>query len=661
MTKGFFLRLAADNIKKNKKTYIPYILTCILTISMYYIVKSLSLNPGVEKMIGGTTLMQLMFLGSWIVALFAFIFLFYTNSFLVKRRRKEFGVFNILGMEKRHLSIVLGWETLYVALISLSAGLIFGIALDKAMFLLIGKLLNAEIVLGFFIAPKALAAAVQLFAVIFVLIWLNAICQIHVSNPIELLQAGTAGEKEPKTKWLMAVIGTGCIAAGYYMAITVKDPLASILVFFMAVVLVIIGTYMLFTAGSIVFLKMLRKNKRYYYKTKHFTSVSGMIYRMKQNAVGLANICVLSTMVLVMVSSTSSMMVGMEDILVTRYPEDFTVYSNETELEKGEEMFDRVRNLQKEQGLQVAEEKQYTFLSFMAFQNGNTFQVEKGASISEFNAMNALFFIPLSDYNKIMGENKTLHEGEILLYSNRQQYNESVLNLFGKEYRVVEKLDDFISNGSMAANMESTQFIVVPKLEEMNEIYAREQEVYGEMTSPIRQVYSFDTEAEADEQRQFFDKLRSLIREEGFSGYSESRAAAETDFIGLYGGFFFIGIFLGILFVMATVLIIYYKQISEGYDDKDRFAIMLKVGMSQSEVKSSIHSQVLTVFFLPLLAAGVHVIAAFPLMSRLLVLLNFSNTNLYMACTGICFLVFTGMYVLIYMLTARTYYRIVSS
>lgn len=660
MTKGFFLKLAADNIKKNRKTYIPYILTCILTISMYYIVRSLSLNPGIEKMVGSTTLAYLMFLGSQIVALFAFIFLFYTNSFLVKRRRKEFGVFNVLGMDKRHLSIVLGWETLYVALISLAAGLAFGIALDKAMFLAIGKVLNAEIVLGFFIAPKAIAAVIKLFSVIFVLIWLNAVFQIHTTNPIELLQSGNAGEKEPKTKWLLAVLGAGCIAVGYYMAITVKEPLASILVFFAAVVLVIIGTYMLFTAGSIAFLKMLRKNKRYYYKTKHFTSVSGMIYRMKQNAVGLANICVLSTMVLVMVSSTSSMMVGKENILAERYPADFSIYSSESALEDGEEMFDLVRSLQKEQGLLVTNEIQYTFLAFSAFRNGDTFQVERDAAITLGEVSNVLLFVPLSDYNRIMEENRTLDEGEILLYSNRQQYEEPVLKLFDKEYRIIEKLNKFIGNGPVAANMSNTHFVVLPDIKEMNEICIRQQEVYGDMAGNIRQVYSFDMDVDSETQQQFYKKIRGLLKDHDFDGYAESKEAAKIDFIGLYGGFFFIGIFLGILFVMATVLIIYYKQISEGYDDKDRFAIMLKVGMSHSEVKASIHSQVLTVFFLPLIVAGVHVMAAFPLISRLLELLNFTDTHLYMTCTGICFLVFAGMYVIIYMLTARTYYRIVS-
>ncbi len=663
MTKGFFLKLAADNIRKNARTYLPYILTCILTVAMYYIVKSLSLNPGIEQMAGSSMIAYTMYLGSQIVALFALIFLFYTNSFLTKRRRKEFSVFNILGLDKRHLSIVLGWETVYTALISLAAGLGFGMILDKVMFLLIGKVIGAEIILGFFISSKAVIETVRRFTIIFLLIWVNTICQIHVSNPIELLRSGSAGEKEPKTKWLIALLGFVCVAAGYYIAITTKNPVASILAFFIAVILVIIGTYMLFTAGSIAFLKILKNNKSYYYKTRHFISVSGMIYRMKQNAVGLANICILSTMVLVMVSSTTSMMVGMEDILKERYPTDFTVYSNEPKSEDGEKLFDQIRSLQKEQNQHITNEIQYTFLNFSAYRKGDTFEIGTDSYINMVNHIHILFFVPLSDYNSVMGENKTLNEGEILLYSEREQYDDSVLKLFGKEYKIVQKLDRFIGNGSMAANISSVQFIVVPGMNEMNEICERQKEALKgkDSASNIRQIYAFDTDAEKHEQQIFYEKMCHLIKQQNFNGYSESKAAAGVDFISLYGGFFFIGIFLGGLFVMATVLIIYYKQISEGYDDKERFEIMQKVGMSHSEVKGSIHTQVLTVFFLPLVVAGIHVAAAFPLMSRILAVLNFTNTTLYIVCTVICFLVFTVMYVLIYMLTARTYYRIVSN
>lgn len=659
MTKAFYPKLAAGNIRKNRRTYIPYILTCILTVAMYYIVKSLSMNPGLEKMLGGGYVSYTMFFGSLVVGLFAFIFLFYTNSFLIKHRKKEFAVFNILGMEKRHLAAVLAWETLYVMLISLAAGLGLGIVMDKAMFLLIGKIVGAKIVLGFFLSPRVIGITVELFAGIFVLILVNTVCQIHVANPIELLRAGSAGEKEPKTKWLLALMGVGCIGSGYYIAITTENPLTSIFAFFIAVILVILGTYMLFTAGSIAFLKLLRKNKNFYYKARHFISVSGMIYRMKQNAVGLANICILSTMVLVMVSATSSMMLGMEDILKTRYPSSFIVLSHETEEEQNEALFQSIRKLQEEWNFSVKDEVQYTYLDFSAFCVGDTFQVKRNANITMLDSSHVLFFMTLEDYNRIEGTDKILQDNEILLYSNRTKYEEPVLKLFEKEYQVAEKLDHFMENGTVSASMANAQYIVVKDRKELNEIYEKQKEVFGDISGNIDYFYGFDSDAGTEEQKAFYYEMRKRLKEQKFDVWMESREEARLDFVSLYGGFFFIGIFLGILFVTGTVLIIYYKQISEGYDDKERFAIMQKVGMEPGEVKASIRSQVLMVFFLPLIVAGIHVMAAFPLITRILALLNFINTRLFVMSTVVTFLAFAAMYVVIYVMTAKVYYRIV--
>lgn len=656
----FYPKLAKNNIKKNGKTYFPYILTCILTIAMFYIFTSLSLNPGIEQMLGGDTIAYILQLGSVVVALFAFIFLFYTNSFLIKRRKKEFAVFNILGMEKRHLAVVLAWETLYVMVLSLAAGLGFGIAMDKLMFLLIGKIAGAEVVLGFFVSQEVIFITIKLAAVVFLMIFLNAVRQIHIANPVELLRDSSAGEKEPKTKWLITLVGVICIGSGYYLAITTEDPIASIFVFFIAVILVIIGTYLLFTAGSIAFLKIMRKNKTYYYKTRHFISVSGMIYRMKQNAVGLANICILSTMVLVMVSSTSSMIIGMEDILSARYTSEFMITSHETEKERHEEVLETVQTLQKEKDFSVKNELQYTYLNFSAFRDGDTFTVTRDAAITDINSLNVLFFMTLEDYNQMEGKQETLNEGEILIYSNRKEYGEPALKLFGKKYRIAKNLDHFMGNGNLAANMSDTQFIIVPDREEMEEICKKQQEAYGDKAASIGLFYGFDSDANEEEQKGFYYDIVEELKAHKLDAWTESRAEARVSFVSLYGGFFFIGTFLSALFVVAAALIIYYKQISEGYDDRERFLIMQKVGMERREVRASIRSQVLMVFFLPLAVACIHVIAAFPLVSKLLALMNFVNTKLYLICTGISFLVFAGMYIMIYFLTARIYYRIVS-
>lgn len=659
MSRSFFPRLAADNIKKNSKAYIPYILTCILTVTLYYIVRSLSLNPGLEKMAGDNIMSATLYLGSWIVALFAFIFLFYTNSFLVKRRKKEFGIFNILGMEKRHLAVVLGWETLYAAILSLAVGLLGGIALDKAMFLVINRVIGGEIILGFFVSLKAIGETVCLFGVIFLLVFLHSARQIQGASPVELLSAGNVGEKEPKAKVVLAILGVACLGAGYYIAATIRNPIMSLLLFFVAVLLVIVGTYLLFTAGSITLLKALRKNKRYYYKTRHFTSVSGMIYRMKQNAVGLANICVLSTMVLVMVSSTASLMVGLEDISKYRYPTDFAVYSKEKE-DRARESFEEVRRLQREKGFLVTNEIQYTYLVFHAVLEKDGVNLAYEVGMGTFGTLNNFFFISLEDYNAVMGENRTLQDGEIMIYSNRVAYEYPTLELFGKEYRVADKLDEFVGNGNLAADVSGTQYIVVPDGEDIREIYECQREARGNMTRQIRYFYGFDTNAPKEEQMDFYQSLMEMFADRGYAGTLESKADSSQGLAGFYGGFFFLGIFLSVLFIMATVLIIYYKQISEGYDDRERFEIMQKVGMSLEEVKASIHSQVLTVFFLPLVMAGMHVAAAFPMISKVLTNFDMFNTWLFAGCTAVCFLVFAVMYILVYALTARTYYRIVS-
>lgn len=660
MKMSFYPKLAAGNMKKNARTYVPYMLTCIITVAMYYIVKSLSQNPGVKEMIGGGYLSELMFIGSHVVALFAVIFLFYTNSFLVKRRKKEFGVFNILGMEKRHLAWVLGWETAYLALGSLVLGLLLGIIMDKAMYLLVGKIIGGGVSLGFFVSARVIGQTVQIFAVIFLLICINAIRQVHVADPIALLQAGNAGEKEPSTRWLLALAGLVSVGGGYYIAVTVSDPLASLLLFFVAVVLVIIGTYLLFTAGSIALLKILRKNRKYYYRTRHFVSVSGMIYRMKQNAVGLANICVLSTMVLVMVSTTTSLMIGMEDVVRERYPADIMVYFKEDAPQGNQAYIEAIRALQRERGLAVKNEMAYLYLGLSA---SHEYKYEESHEIgvtSALDSMDELFLITLDDYNAVMKERKTLEEGEVMVYSNRTSYDLPVFKLLGREYRVAEKLDSFVVNGQYSANMSNTIYIVVPDREALLEIYDAQRELLGENARSIRQVYGFDMDADEEEQNAFYNDLLDCMAQNGISAVTEARAEAKSSFISLYGGLFFIGVFLGVLFVMATVLIIYYKQISEGYDDRERFSIMQKVGMSRDEVKSAIHSQVVTVFFLPLIVAGIHVTAAFPLISKLLVLMQLTNTKLFIACTGACFLVFAVMYVFVYNLTARTYYRIVS-
>lgn len=393
MNKLFYPKLAAGNIKKNGKTYIPYIFTSILTVAMFYIIRSLSLNEGISSLVGADSIAVTLSLGSWIVGIFAVVFLFYTNSFLMKQRKKELGLYSILGMEKKHIAKVIGLETVYIVIISFALGLGLGILLDKAMYLIILRIMDADAALGFYVSKRAALSAVALFSAIFLLIYLNSLRQIHFSKPIELLRSRSCGEKEPKAKWIIALLGLACLGGGYYLSVTTQNPVSAIMLFFLAVVLVIIGTYLVFTAGSIVFLKLLRKNKRYYYKTRHFISVSGMIYRMKQNAVGLANICILSTMVLVMISSTVSMQIGMEDIINHRYPFDIMIYTDADENNRTEDT--AIKEIDKS-GLTIKKQISYRYVNFSALRNGSVFEVREvdESDLEDFNNLNSLFIIP---------------------------------------------------------------------------------------------------------------------------------------------------------------------------------------------------------------------------------------------------------------------------
>lgn len=669
MTNFFYARLAASNIKKNRQIYFPYIITCIITIAFYYIMKSLSLNDGLDSLYGGSTIRYTLELGCNIVMIFAVIFLFYTNSFLIKRREKEFGLFHILGMEKKHLMRVVGIETLYIAVLGLGFGFLFGIILDKVMFLLILRMLGREVSLGFYISGKAISSTIVLFLVIFFLIFLNTARKLGFSKPIELLKGGNVGEKEPKANWVFAILGILSLGAGYYLAVTVQNPVAAITVFFVAVILVIVGTYLLFTAGSIALLKILRANKRYYYKTRHFIGISGMLYRMKQNAVGLSNICILSTMVLVMVSSTTALMIGSDDLISTRYPYDFAFFAQEevygsTDYSNREAVIDQALE---NHGLAERESARIRTLEFSAVREKNSFTILQEANLEDFlSDFEVLAFITLDDYNRTTGENRTLNDDEVLVCSNRVKINSDLFILDGFQFKIVEELKSFeyAGGGALASNIASSHIIVVKSAEILNELYEYQKEQYKDMASGIDYIYGINVDGEEEAALSAYEEIRNGLNnlevpKNEAVGRIESKAEGAQGFYDVYGGLFFIGIFLGFLFTAAMILLIYYKQITEGYYDKDRYIIMQNVGMSQKDVKASIHSQILTVFFLPLITAGIHLVFAYPVVEKILAILNLSNTRLYVYCTIGSFAVFSLLYVAVYGWTAKLYYGIV--
>ena len=656
MHSGLYRRLAASTLKKNARTYLPYLLSACGTVAVFYILAYLALNSG-----SGTTGM-VMQLGAIVVGIFALIFLFYTNSFLIKRRKKELGLYGILGMEKRHIFRMMAYETLYCFLISVVSGLAVGLLFSKGVQLLFLHILQMPVQWGFAFSPSAALVTVLLFAGIFFLTLLSNLRQVHISQPIELLRGSQVGEREPRANWPLAILGIVLLAAGYALAQFVNNPLWAFVLFFLAVILVILGTYALFTSTSIAALKLLRRNKTYYYQTKHFISVSGMIYRMKQNAAGLASICILSTMVLVMVSTTTSLYAGMNEMF-SWYTRDFRVRAYTDSESGGYTPSAPSRLILSQQGYEPLDEQVYSSLSFATVRDGEggfTFVPQDDANAMEASVDDVMQFtmLTLADYNLLSNNAYELAQGEVLLAAARgtDDFDQPELRVFGLEFDVAANVT---APDIYAADYMGTElyYLIVPDAHTFWQIANLEIQFYGNNATYVENVYAFNVDAGASVDEQA--ALRTDLLAQG----SVSVTCTALDKQGIqefYGSFFFLGIFLGLLFLMATAMIIYYKQISEGYDDRVRFELMQKVGMTAEEIRSAVRSQVLTVFFFPLVMAGVHIVFAFKMIAMLMSLLQLTNTTLFALTTVVCFFAFAAVYALIYAITARSYYRIVS-
>ena len=642
MNNFIYEKLAVTNLKNNRKTYVPYIFTGVLTVMMFYIIDALSRGKGITQ----DTLKICLQYATGVIVVFAVIFLFYTNSFLIKRRKKEIGVYNILGMGKRHIARMMAVETILTAGISILGGLVFGIIFGKLMYLLLLKILHNSVDMQFSVNGTAIVQTVILFAGIFLLTYLYNILQIQLVNPVELLHGGNQGEKEPKSRWLLVIVGVAALGNGYWIALTTEAPLEALLKFFVAVVCVIIGTYALFIAGNIVVLKILRKNKAYYYNPKHFTSVSGMIYRMKQNGAGLANICVLSTMVLVMVSTTVSLYAGMEDILDSRFPRDVSIVCNEADTNKEETLQRLIKEQCEKAGVKITDRVRYRYGSMNAVLKGNNLE-----KVEQYYPDNHFYYVEMitqEEYNRIEKKNVSLKEQEILTYTTNGKCGKKQINIAGQNYQVKKELSEMTSQPKSTAEMYKTLYIVFANAEQIERI------------EPFSYADKFNLKGDDGKQKEALEQIQNEFYEKIPDGMMESRMLSRSSFYELYGGLFFIGIYLGSMFIMATVLIIYYKQISEGYDDRERYQIMQKVGMSKKEVKRSIRSQVLSVFFLPLVVAAIHVAVAFKVMTKILGVLNLTNVSLFAVCTIITIAVFAVFYIIVYSITAKEYYRIVN-
>lgn len=659
MRKGFFPRLALSGIRKNRSIYYPYILTAVLTTAMMYIIGSLQ---QISTDYSGTLAFSLQ-LGIVVTSVFSVVFLFYTNSFLMRRRKKEFGLYNILGMEKRHLARLIFWETALMLAVSLTLGLAVGVLLDKLMHLVLSRLVGQAVSLTFAVSPGSMRYTAALISITFALILLNSVRQVYVARPVELLRSAEVGEREPKARWLLGLLGLISLGTGYWLSATVKDAGMMILFFFVAVLLVIAGTYLLFTSGSITLLKALRKNRRYYYKPDHFISVSGMIYRMKQNAVGLANICILSTGVLLVLSTTVSLYAGMKDIADTRFPTELAFTFYESSPQQNAAMEKMVEETAAELDVSFENYQAYQSLSVTFLKRENELlpdsAVEDRASVS-YDDLAAVTFISAETYARMTGGTLSLADNETAVYHAKGTLADS-FRLMGEEFTIAADLDEFPVSNMMANTVPCWFCIVVSSDERLAEIDRLQKETF-DYSSDMQYKIQFDVSGGEEEASALYDHILSKLEEaEGVPRYlTESRYEFRQSSYLMYGSMLFLGIYLGSLFLMATVLIIYYKQIIEGYEDRGRYEIMKKVGMDKREIKRSIKSQILILFFLPLGTALIHCVVAFPLMRQILQAFYMNNTLLFAGVTAVVAGIFSICYVCVYSITARSYYHIVS-
>lgn len=658
-----YYRLAVTNLKNNKQFYLPYILTGIFSAMMFYIMRTVQGNDSLNSMRGAGTLKIVLFMGVIIVGACVCIFLFYTNSFVMKRRKKELGVYNILGMEKRHIARVLAWEAVILYVVSVCGGLVFGIVFNKLVTMFLCRLTGLSESIPFYISGWGCLQTAELFAAVYVLMLVYNFIQIRLSDPIALLHGDSVGEREPKAKWVSAVTGIVCILAGYLMAAGAEDVIAAVNTFFVAVVLVIAGTYILFESVSIAVLKLLKGNKQYYYKTEHFISVSGMMYRMKRNAVGLANICVLSTMVLVILSTTVCLYAGVEDSLQSAYPQEISAtfyFRNIPDESVRDDLLGQIRGAADGQDRKMTDVSEYMDVVFLTHTVGNVvehYDNEDGSY--DFTEMGMLYVMTREDYEKFAGQTiDAIAQGEVMV-APAGGFSGDVIRVFDTEYPVAGELslpEDFPDEDIRAfMGGSKVMYMVVPDNDALEQVCAGNDfqyhvgaDVDGTDAERIACVSAVREAVSACQPRLGFETMQL-----------DSRTEQREEYMGMNGGFLFIGLFLGILFLMITVLIIYYKQISEGFEDRERFAVMTKVGMSRDMVRNTINTQVRTVFFLPITVAVIHLVMAFPILKQVMMVFGLVNTMLFVVCLVLTAAVFAVIYFIVFKLTSRTYYRIV--
>lgn len=656
----FYSKFALNNLVKNKRFILPYIFSAIFTIASFYILTSLSLGKNLDKLPQGiSATKKVLSLGVNVIAIFSAIFLFYTYSFLIKRRVREFGLYSVLGMTKKQIARILILETIFIAVITLVFGLAFGLLFDKLMLLVLLKLFTAGVSFGFVITPIAVFLTILLFGGIFFLLLIYTVIKISRLKIVALLKEENNGEREPKARFILAILGLGLTGYGYYLAQTIQNPIKAITMFFIAVLAVIFGTYLIFMAVSITVLKLMKNNKTFYYKPKNFISVSGLLYRMKRNAVGLANICILSTMVLVTMGTTSALYAGSEEAYNTRFPRDIIVNGYRSTEGKLTEIEKNVKKATQDAGVEAKDLVSYNMLNVVGRLNGTEISYETG-NVGSLDKLRTVVVIELKDYNKVSKEQKTLNTGETLLFIDKKgKYEANEITVQGVNLKIKEKLTDFPGAlGTAAATAFDTYYVVVKDKGTVKEIETalKKKLSISDDEGGIFNYVGFNISDKTKEAK-VIENFKQLEKEGNIN--IEGKAENETNFKGFYASFLFIGMFISMIFVVSQVVIMYYKQISEGYEDKGKFGVMRKVGLTDRQIKQSIRSQVLMIFFAPLAIATLHTVVAYPFIEKILKLFLATDNNVFLIALAVTIAVFAVFYLIVYLITSRIYYRII--
>lgn len=676
MNIGFYPKMATDGMRKNSRLYTPYFVTCILMVCIYYILHFLGNSGVIDGMPGGGTAAQMMRLGTYVMTVFALVFLFYTQAALIKGRKKEFGLYSILGMNKHNIGKILFFEALITWAIALGGGLVSGIAFSKLSELGFARMIEGPARYSFSISVSSVYATLVTFTVIFFLIFLNSVRQVRFADPIELVRADKAGEKPPKANWLLGIAGLLILGAGYFLALKIQQPMAALMWFFVSVILIIIGTYLVMICGSVILCKLLQKNPAYYYKTNHFVSVSSMSYRMKRNGAGLASICILLTMILVMLSSTSALYTGSEDCLDARYPNEIGAFAckygyDESLPGLGEKLDADLKNAAASHGATVTNNRTFYEYSVTGTLENSRLDINLNSltdmAFINYDKVAQILFIDVNDYNRVFGHHEIVAPGEALVGTAKNIRIDDVLTIGDVPFKVTGRIDDQIGEIDPAAQGSASPgvFVIVNDVEEVAQNYTKYADFDGTPMLAWFWNCGFDTGLDAEGQIALAQTLSETLDQElkglDFDNYyCESHEAERGDFVSTFGGLFFLGILLSIIFLISCVVIIYYKQVSEGFEDQARFDIMQKVGMTREEIKGSINSQMLTVFLIPIIFACIHLAVILPVVNKLLMLFGLFNMPRLLAAAGICAALCSLFYAAVYKLTSNAYYRIVA-